>query len=321
MSIEGAATSTGISPSTLRRLELGQRKAPSFIVPKLVEQLQMTSPESRYLMESGLHVRTEPPTSPSLLENLARLQSRYQRGDSAKLDLDFLNLIDQAIGLGPGSAKATETVFQIKAAYVDYLLWWYRRREAMEWADSLPFRFADRPILEGWSSVVRAHWQFRWERANDENDVCGFLTRRLPLHRGSPSCPVVGTDLAWRLGLTERPAQGLQLLDVIQSEPSWANASRQTIFHSQVTRSGLNFLDGKKAKALDSFPEENKENFQLRVSATTIRGRMLVEMGDKSAAINLLKNLREESVANGLDHFVGVLDRRIQNGGTYLNRW
>jgi hypothetical protein len=321
LSIVQAANYIQVSPATLRRWELEESPMPPSKVQDLISAFRLSEAESACLV--GTHVSSigAAANDKALIRRLHELEGSYRSGDTTNIDIELLGLISSASRHKSESVQSKDTLFRIKTAYVEFLLWSYRRREAFEWASQLPFKFRERPQIQGWPSVVRAHWHLLWERTNDELDVCSFLRKRWAIHQDSPSSIDVATDYAWRLGLTGRPHNGLALLQGATKESPAIKTDKRAAYLSRLYATGLEFMVGNQGHALDQFPCPPKDDVYLRVISSTIRARMLVEKGDRTTAIDLLSRVRSEIADNNLPHFVDVLDRRIQNGGTYLDRW
>lgn len=297
LSLSEASLVTHVSKVSLSRYETGQRNAD--VLHVIADALGATSEEIRFFETGQIPWRL---TSLGDVEDkLAYLEARVEWG-LRDLDLGFLSLILVLDNWGDDE-QAIRLRIRVIGRYVQWLGWWYRDSEAKMWAETTLNYVALYPDLDVWGRVFRA---FVAETPNPVLLQQALTTIGDGISRGLLTRELAGAWLG--SGSMARAAEALTTAESIRpvAEPI---AIHQACCRS--LRGSLYHRIGDLDQALAVIPDLDHLPPFLRFTLPKERSRVLVGLGRRTEARELLEGHALEADRHGWGHFSRGLNKEM----------
>ena len=313
LSLSQAAAKIGVSKAALSRWETGERHPGKSRLAEAAEKVGATPCEVLAIASPGLLLGP-------VIEGLANLDLQVQelrraipQSFSATKDLEFLRL-DAVIAQRPGP-DAKRLRLELRAAYVEWLGWWYRDAEAGSYATRLLPALRKDPTSDVWGRVLRAYANFTSEFRSDPEAGIELLSEACKSLRGGPSEGFVRRELAGLfMGAGDWSAAHEQLQ---RARDSWSGEEDPAVhaYCCSMIEAELWSSRGDHDRATSCLPTGCVHDPYLSCASAIGRSRILSRAGDGVGARKIVSEAMLEAETERLTHFWAALAKHLRGMG------
>ena len=310
LSLGDAASRVGVSKATLSRWETGDRRPDRTRLAAAAEAVGATSSEICAIANPGNLFEATDKRLETLQVQVRDLRCGIPRGCTRARDLDFIGL-DAAIA-EDSSPDAKRLRLELRAAYVEWLGWWYRDAEAGGYAAKLLPSLRKEPSSVVWGRLLRACANYATEFRRDPEMGIQLLSDASEALRGVQSEGFVRRELAGLyLNIGDRKAAREEL-----KRARDAGAGEEDLpihlYCCAMVEATIWSEDGQHDLAIASLPQSEVQDPYLNSSSAIGRSRILIRAGETDRARAIIEASKREADALGLPHFSNSLSKHLQ---------
>lgn len=307
--IQSSADAIGVSKAAFSRWENSQRAPHLQTIERILDLWQVSSADRAEILEfpqeSGRLALDD------VQEALLRVQEEIRAPNSRPLDIEFLNLIAQIENLDSSSRSVKLLHAQAMAAYVTWLGWWYRDREAYAWTNHARQQGLVTVDASSYCRFQRAQRIYLAEYLHDDRKAASLLLGVFE-HAGRSSAQGVllreTAGFYLNLGRTEEAMAVLRLAR--DSQPPDESQQIHQIC-CDILEANIWILRRQPERSLSLLPENPTKDSFLQVSVVASRAEAYRKLRcDELANETLIEQARLFEL-KGLTHFARTLRKRV----------
>ncbi len=309
LSLALAADRVGVSKVTLSRWEAGDRWPGCSRLAEVARALGATEREIEAIGSHdpvGSFVAIDAASGKDRIE---ALRGEITTGRLRDLDLDFLGL-DESLSRSR-EIRDERLRLELRAAYIEWLGWWYREEEAGRLACKLIGRLERDPGAAVWGRILRAAANYHGEIKRDpftSLDLLEFASRRLDRH---PSHGFVLREISGFMLGSDETDSAREILRRARDSCSGEESQETHLYCCEMIEASLWSAAGKHHQAIGKLPGATTLDPYLSVASAVGRARILETAGLVDEARSQLTSALSDVSSQGLLHFARGLTRRL----------